>query len=643
MKRTLPLSHLLAGFMVLLFSSADLSAQSVISDSLKKRLTIPGLTLEEKVMTMGRLGRSIYESHIKEGVRICEEALSLSRSLKDTRYQAFILINLGYLYVQQNKLPLARKAIDSALWFAARTEDKVTKGLVSFRKGWLQYIDNETDKAVGSLLQALRYLENQHAFTYESLTYHYLASAYGEWRDVPNQEKYGRLSLQTALQSGDLEPMYNAWLLMGNLYLQKFRGDTLQRPYLDSAFYYNRLLLATAQNNSDRLINHSTPAAVALNTANLFWEFFPKTYKDSTEKYINISLGLARPIKHEEIIANCYGILSEYAIADGDYKGAEQLLLLGVGEIANDATSGNLVRSRMYKGLAAVAEKSGDMGRALAYFKEYMKFDRALFNAERLNAARKLEEQYELDKKEQQLVLLTERAAFSRKMNLFYLVLAAACLVAAFFLFRSYHFRLRSSLQQQKILAHEKEESQLQSQLKVAEAKQLELEKNEALLQVNLRTEEAARLQAEQQLMKERQERLQKELLAGTLQVEEKNEMLQTLRHQLSASPGGAPLEKQLDRIINENKRNDEDFEVMKADFADIHPGFFANLQQKANDTLTRLDLKYCSYILMGLSNKEIANRLGVEPKSIRMARYRIKQKLELTKAENLDQFIRGL
>jgi len=34
----------------------------------------------------------------------------------------------------------------------------------------------------------------------------------------------------------------------------------------------------------------------------------------------------------------------------------------------------------------------------------------------------------------------------------------------------------------------------------------------------------------------------------------------------------------------------------------------------------------------MDLSNKEIANRLGVEPKSIRMAPYRIKQKLELAR-----------
>lgn len=69
---------------------------------------------------------------------------------------------------------------------------------------------------------------------------------------------------------------------------------------------------------------------------------------------------------------------------------------------------------------------------------------------------------------------------------------------------------------------------------------------------------------------------------------------------------------------------------------------FFENLQQKAGHTLTRLDLKYCSYILMGMSNKEISVRLSIEPKSIRMARYRIKQKLGLDKDANLDHFIKA-
>ena len=42
----------------------------------------------------------------------------------------------------------------------------------------------------------------------------------------------------------------------------------------------------------------------------------------------------------------------------------------------------------------------------------------------------------------------------------------------------------------------------------------------------------------------------------------------------------------------------------------------------------------------MKVSNKEMASQMNVEPKSIRMARYRIKQKLELSKDEDLDVYI---
>ncbi len=119
-----------------------------------------------------------------------------------------------------------------------------------------------------------------------------------------------------------------------------------------------------------------------------------------------------------------------------------------------------------------------------------------------------------------------------------------------------------------------------------------------------LRAEEAARLKAEQELLQERQERLQKELLAGTLQVEEKNELLQNIRTRLDEDTESATLKNQVERIIKENDRMDADIELVKANFAEIHPEFFARLQQKANNTLTRLDLKYCSYILMRLLNK---------------------------------------
>lgn len=592
-----------------------INAQSILIDSLKDKLAATDLPPGERVMTMGRLARTLYRSDLKEAVRTGRRALSISRALKDAQYRAFIHATLAYLYVQENNLKLARHAMDSALAEAAQTEHRPVRGYVLFRKGWLEYVDNNREKAVEYMLQALRFLEGQQEYSTESMIYHYLSSIYFDWKDLPNEEKYARLSLQAANKSKKVDDLCDAYLSLGACFTERFRKDTTQRWLLDSALFCNRTVLGISREQKDRQINQSNPAAVALNTANMYWEFYPRSYRDSAGKYINISLALARQTRLPEVIANCYGILSEYAMAEGDYKQAERIFLLGLGELDSDSSTTHLTRSRILAGLANVAEKGGDPAKALKYYKAYMQQDKAIFNAEKLAIAKDLEARYEDEKKEHELAVLQERAAFNKKLNFFYISLAIASILALLFLFRSYHFRLRSSLQQQQLLAREKEEAHLQAQLQAAE----------------------------QELLRERQDRLQKELLAGALQVEEKKELLQTLREQITAHANTNPVFKQMDRIINESNRQDEDFEALKSGFAEIHPGFFAALQQKANNSLSRLDLKYCSYILMGLSNKEIANRLGIEPKSIRMARYRIKQKLELQKDENLDQFIHSL
>lgn len=584
------------------------SSQSVIEDSLKSMLRRPNLSTEMKVMALSQLGRNTYETNLPAALNSANEALRLSHKLTDGQYAAFALATMAYLNVQRDSLVLAQKNIDSALICTSRSTNKAINGYVWLRKGWLEYIVNNTSKSTASLFKALQLLEGQKAYAYESLVYHYLASIYADLKDQANLKKYTLLSQKLAYQSGDPDIICNAYLATGSSFLQDFRRHTSQKTLLDSSIFYNRRLLALSHSQPGRIVNHINTAAAALNIANIYWEFYPKHYKDSAEKYINVALAIARKTKHEEVIANCYGILSEYALAEGNYAEAERLFLSGFAEVELNAGSSMQVKASMMRGLATVAEKNGQSKKALDYYKQYMRYEREAYDAGKLAIAQRLEVQFESEKKEKELEALQERAVFNRKFNFISGSLVVACLFALVFLFRSYHFRLRSSIQKQQ-----------------------------------LQTEEAARLKAEQELLQERQDRLQKEVLAGNLQVEQKNELLQTVQDKLATQPESGMLKKQIQRILKENQRMDEDFEQAKASLTNIPPEFFNRLQQAANNKLTRLDLKHCSYILMGLSNKEIANRLGVDPKSIIMARYRIKQKLNLEKDDSLDLLIQRL
>lgn len=95
---------------------------------------------------------------------------------------------------------------------------------------------------------------------------------------------------------------------------------------------------------------------------------------------------------------------------------------------------------------------------------------------------------------------------------------------------------------------------------------------------------------------------------------------------------------KQIDRSID----LDEDWRKFKLHFEEVHPNFFTKLLNRY-PSLNPGQLRHCAYIQLGLSSKETAQLLNVAPKSIEMARYRLKKKLELDKGDRLSEFIQSL
>jgi len=608
---------------VLLCLQMPLFAQTILIDSLQNLLSRKDLALEDRVTATSMMARITGNKDMKAAIVLNQQALALTAGLKDLKYKANVYSNLTQQYALNDSFPLAIKAMDSALYLARKSGDKQALGLAYYRKGWLHIIEQQEDSAVHYFFEALRVLDGQKSMTCEPAIYYFTAATYGDWNDLDGQAKYARLALSTAMQSQKPDDMVNGFQALATYLEYRYREnkDAAHKYLLDSALFCNRMALQIIKSQNGRLVTRSAPAILSLNTANMFAEYWPEQ-KDSLLHYLYLATDYAKATDQQEILANCYGMLSDMKVAEGNLAEAENLLLTAFYTIESYPAGGALVKSHIMQALSSVAEKQGNTAKALKYYKQYNDYYQQAFDKERLATAKRLEAQYEAEKKDKELQLLQQKASFNRELNFFYISLAIAAVLLLIFFFRSYHFRLRSSLQNQQLL---------------------ELEKHDAQLQLKLEAEERARLEAEQLLMQERQERLQKELLAGALQVEEKNELLQTLQKKITTISNADPLLRQMDRIITDSRKMDEEFEAAKADFKEIDPEFFNRLQQKAKENLTRLDLKYCSYIRMGLTNKEIASRLAVEAKSIRMARYRLKQKLNLQKEESLDLFLTTL
>lgn len=625
-----------------LLSTATLDAQTVL-DSLKQVLTQRTLTPEEQVLTRLKLSRALISHDHKEALANAQVALSMSRSLKDSKYAAQCHSSLVSLMFGQEEVKRVQLQLDSAFLLAEQSGDPLTMENVWYRKGWLENRIGKPHDAVKSFQQALKYGVGQPANSLETSILYNLSSIYADWDDLENQSRYAFATLDATKRFPDPDDMCNAYQAIAGSYENRFARDTSARKLLDSSLYYNRIAIQYYQQNKNRISFPSILGLVALNTANLYAEYFPRSYRDSALHYLQISLEIGTATDQQEVIASSYGMMSSFEIEDGHYDRASHFLMAGLETLLRSTSPDNKVMAHLMSALSEVAEKKGDLLGALHYSREHSKYYAAAFDAEKMSITKRLEAQYQAQQREQELSALQEKAAFNKKLNIVYVILIVACILVLVFLFRSYHFRLKSTIQQQALLEKEKQDAVLQMRLKDEEARALALEKQEAALQARLQSEEAARLQAEQQLMQAQKEQLQKDLLAGALQVEQKNELLQTLQEKLSEKSGDRNLVGQITRMIDQHRRMDEDFETAKTELENIHPEFFSRLQEKAGNTLTRLDLKHCSYISMGLSTKEISSRMGVAPKSILMSRYRIKQKLGLGKEEGLDAWLMNM
>ena len=162
-----PLRSCLVGFFLLIFFSR-VEAQKIYADSLEKILMQADVPKEDKVVILCKLARASFEKNLPLSFKRANEALHIGASLSDGRGKAMAFATLIHLYVRQKDMQNAYKSRDSAQYYASRTTDRIAKGFVLFRSGWLDMINDENDKAIVKLLKALDFYKGQQADEYES-------------------------------------------------------------------------------------------------------------------------------------------------------------------------------------------------------------------------------------------------------------------------------------------------------------------------------------------------------------------------------------------------------------------------------------------------------------------------------------------
>ncbi|PJR04245.1 hypothetical protein [Avrilella dinanensis] len=554
-----------------------------------------------------------------------EEALNLLateiENTSETTDLAYFYSYQSTIYTTKDSLLLSKKLIDLSMENARKSGNKNALAMAYRGKAFLANAMNMPDVVVKDAIEGLKQIENndEDPTTKYSLNY-LLYGAYSKWDDSEKMETYIRKAQHYALMAENVNLQVNVNNGLSSMYQARFK-KTSESQLLDSSYYYLSQSFALQQKNPEK-VSGNTFVITCINLANYYLDYSPENLAERKEKayrYLDLAEEKLKADKaSQEKWMNVFGIKSGFAKKEGNPALAEKYLLQGLSHLVASNKNYYRLEYAVNKDLTDLAFKRNDTKAALQYQQRAEELLKKSFNEQQLFNVQKLEVQYETEKKDKELQLLKEREAFNRKQNYLYGGIASALLFGLGFMFVSYHFKLRYSIEREKKLAQEKEDAEQQ-----------------AKMQILLEKEEQARLKAEQELLDLRKQQLEKEALANSLIIDRKNETLKQIQNKIQSGEAS-----HIQKLIKEEMLLQTDFEDIKLQIQELHPDFFNRLNEKAVQKLTPLDLKYCTYLYLKMSTKQIAQILHVEPQSVRMFKYRLKQKFGLGKEISLEEFL---
>ena len=165
------------------------------------------------------------------------------------------------------------------------------------------------------------------------------------------------------------------------------------------------------------------------------------------------------------------------------------------------------------------------------------------------------------------------------------------------------------------------------------------------LIEDNRKKLELTELGNEQELMKLRNDKLRQdienknsELAISTMSLIKKNELLRSIKKelvQIEKSPESISVIK----IIDNNLNNNNDWEFFQEAFNNADKDFLKKIHE-LHPSLTPNDLRFCTYLRLNLSSKEIAPLLNISYRSVEIKRYRLRKKMDLAHEKSLVEYI---
>lgn len=258
--------------------------------------------------------------------------------------------------------------------------------------------------------------------------------------------------------------------------------------------------------------------------------------------------------------------------------------------------------------LSKIYDENKQLDSALAYNKIYIKYNEEYQSENDLKRITQLKMQYEFDEilKKKEIDEIRLQAEYKRKelMYLGILIVGLLILIITVLLFVN----------------------QKAKTAKISLKKEnLELEKEKLYQEVEYK---------------------KKELASNMMYLVEKNEFLTKIARELIDLKPSSKKDNQgvIQKLINELKLNSNNkiWDEFELRFKEVHSDFYDALSQAFPD-LSPNEIKICAFLRLNMSTKEISSITHQSVKSINMARFRLRKKLNIDRDENLITFLTQL
>ena len=129
-----------------------------------------------------------------------------------------------------------------------------------------------------------------------------------------------------------------------------------------------------------------------------------------------------------------------------------------------------------------------------------------------------------------------------------------------------------------------------------------------------------------------------RELTLTTMSIIKKNEILNAIKKELVDTKTGESCKKVI-KTIDKNLNDKKDWEFLEEAFNNADKDFLKKIKN-IHPTLTPNDLRFCAYLRLNLSSKEIAPLLNISVRSVEIKRYRLRKKMQLPHEKSLVSYI---